>query len=486
MDKAVELFYHDKALSFLDMAVKVKVFKGGRGSGKTRCIPEDILDRAEALPKARIFLCSTTFSSIDDNIMPDIREVFKLHGLMEGEDYVVDKKPPEHFEKPYKRIEDPRNSIHLFNGFAIQKVSFGRNIKKYRGRSFDGGIIDEALNLDGWAVENILIPTLRGFDYWDENEYWKMLSVYSSHPRTPEGGWFLKYQKLAESYPELYGWVEATAFDNLAVVGETYIEDQRAILSYIDFNIEILNKGNTKDLPSLFYYQHDEHKHHYQKANLEDVDTNEPLAISIDFGGRYSCITVSQANGIEERIVYEFDTNNLSEEEKQSGKVKKVPDIINDFLEVFRGHACKEVELWGEKAGLDRQEMDERNLFEQIKDQIEEAGWIAEIMADYEHGAMHKTRWLFMNDCFEEQVEDYPIIRINAATCPNLIISLGLTQINDDFKKNKAAERNESFNQSHAPHLTDTLDYKLFGKYFYLLDDDFGGYSGLDGGIDSF
>jgi hypothetical protein len=487
MQKEIELYYNPKVLQFLDISGKVKVFKGGRGCGKTRSIPEDILDRAHELPRARIFLASTTFNSIDDNIMPDLREVFRLHGLVEDEDFVVDKHPPAWFERPYKEIEDPRNSIHLFNGFAIQKVSFGRNVKKYRGRSFDGGIIDEALNIDGADFDSILMPTLRGFDYWDDNPYWKMLSIYSSHPRTPEGSWFLRYEKLAELHPDLYGWVEATAFDNLPVLGEDYIEDQRASLSYIEFNIEIMNKGQVKDLPSLFYYQHNANRHHYRTEHMEDVQKELPLALSFDFGGRYSCLTVSQSIGNEERIVHEFDTNNLTPDEVKAGRVKKVPHIVEDFCRKFHNHPTRRIELWGDRTGLNRQEMDDRNLYEQIEEILIGHRWQVEIMAAYDHSALHKSRWSFMNTCFEESIEDYPVIRINSLTCPNLIMSLDMTQITDDFKKNKASERNSHFNQSHAPHFTDTLDYKIFNKYFYLLDDDFGYIpSGLDGGIDTF
>jgi len=154
-----DLYYNEKIITFLEMVKKVKVLKGGRGCGKTRSIPEDILDRAYNLPKARIFLCSITFDAIDNNVMPDLHEVFRLHGLQDGVHYVVDKKAPKHFEQPYKKLVDPKHSISLVNGFVIQKISLGRMAKRVRGRSFDGGIIDEALNLDGWEVRNILLTT---------------------------------------------------------------------------------------------------------------------------------------------------------------------------------------------------------------------------------------------------------------------------------------------------------------------------------------
>lgn len=482
----VKLYYNDKVLEFLNLIRKVKVLKAGRAAGKTRGIPEDILMRAEQLPRARIFLASTTFEAIEQNIMPDIHEVFKLHGLVQGEDYVADKAPPEWFVKPYKRVEDYRHSIHVFNGFAIQKVSFAKNVKKYRGRSFDGGIIDEALNFERWAVDNILLPTLRGLDMWDGNLMWKMLSIYSSHPRTAPGSWFLRYEELAKQYPQIYGWVEATAYDNIAVVGEEYIEEQKASLTFLDFNIEILNKGDVKDLPSLFYHKFSESRHCYRATGLEDVNFNMPLSISFDFGGRYSCLTVSQPHGMEERIVYEFDTNNISEEEQLAGKVKKVPQIVEDFINVFAGHRDKTVEIWGERMGLKEQEVESMTIYQTIIAMLVAAGWDTHLMVDYQASALHKSRWTFMNAVLSEDIEDYPTIRINLATCPNLVTSLETTRITEEFKKDKKDERNAEFNQSHAPHLTDTLDYKVFNKYFYLLDDEYSGYeSGIDGGIET-
>lgn len=482
----VELYYNPKVIEFLSLTRKVKVFKAGRAAGKTRGIPEDILMRAEQLPRARIFLASTTYEAISHNIMPDIHEVFQLHGLIPGEDYVVDKAPPEWFVKPYKVLDDSRNSIHLVNGFAIQKVSFAKNVKKYRGRSFDGGIIDEALNFDQWTVDNILLPCLRGLDMWDDNKLWKMLSIYSSHPRTTEGSWFLRYQELAQKFPELYAWIEATAYDNIAVVGEEYIEEQKTSLSFIDFNIEILNKGDVKDMPSLFYYAFKEKKHCYRGQAKEDINPYMPLALSFDFGGRYSCMTVVQNQGKEERVVYEFDTNMLTNAEQEASRVKKVPDLIRDFLKQFASHQCKEVEIWGERMGLKEQELEEMTIYETIMQLLSEAGWESHLMVTYQAGALHKSRWNFMNSVLTEEIEDYPILRINVLTCSNLVTSLERTKVKDDFKKDKSEERKADANQSHAPHLTDSLDYYLFNKYFYLLDDDYSSLpSGIEDGIES-
>ena len=191
MSKAdIELYYNEKLIEFLEFIGElpglVKVLMAGRGFGKTRGIGEDFLDRAHELPRARIFLTSYSFDAINDNIMPEFREVLELHGFKERYDYVVDRHPPLDFERPWKKVEDPRNSIHLFNGFCAQKISMGRIPKKNRGKSYDGGIIDEALNLKGHDVDNTLLQTIRGIEHWQKNPYWKMLSIYSSYPRDTE------------------------------------------------------------------------------------------------------------------------------------------------------------------------------------------------------------------------------------------------------------------------------------------------------------
>ena len=492
-EEIVELFYNQPIIDFLEQReVKVKAMKGSRGGGKTRAIGEDVYDRVVGLPRSRQFLSSLTFEAIDSNIMPDVHDVLRLHGLVDGIHYVEDQEPPPHFVLPYKKLINPARSISFFNGTCFQKISMGKSPKKNRGRSFDGGIIDEALNLDGWAVRNILLPTLRGINRWigtPGEKMHKMLSIYSSPARTPEGKWFMLYKKLAAVNPTDYYWGEVTAFDNLAVLGENYIEDQRAQLGYHDFHIEIMNEDNVKDKPTLFYYQHDETRHHYVAEKLEDVDGQLGLEMSFDFGGRYSCCTVSQEQGMVEKIVHEFDTNNLTEDERNAGKAKKVPDLVRDFCKVFRNHPTKRIDLWGDRTGLNPNELDESTLFDKIKGILEENGWEVRVRVTYADSALHKSRYSFLNDVFEESgAKDYPRLRINALTCPNLIVSLDTTRVTDEFKKDKKDERNAHFNQSYAPHLTDTLDYKMFNKYRFLLDDDYAssGYSGMDGGIDTF
>jgi len=429
-----------------------------------------------------------------DNILPDIKEVFKLHGLIDGKDFVIDKKPPDDFVRPYKELEDYGHSLSLFNGFCVQFLAVAREAKKWRGRSFDGGIIDEALLFTETIADRILLPTLRGLNRWrtkDDtgkevpNPYWRMLSIYSSHPDTPAGEWFLKYEKLADKHPSRYGWVEATAEDNKAVVGEDYVDRQREVMNYEDFQREIMNRGDVQINSTSYYHQLSQAQHAYETPERsDDVYTSLPLTLSLDFGGRFSCLTVGQTRDAAEYIVDEFDTNNITEAERQMGRTKKLGDIVQDFIEAYRHHGNRKISIYGDQNGLNKQVTDDRNLFEQVMDQLVVAGWDPQLMVEYGHNPLHKTRYLFMNTCLEERTEGYPAIRINRRRCPNTWISLQRCKVTDDFKKNKRVERLDTYNQSHAPHLSDTIDYRVFNRYFYMIDD-IGGAGITDSGIES-
>ena len=255
------------------------------------------------------------------------------------------------------------------------------------------------------------------------------------------------------------------------VVGKDYVDKQRAVLSHYDFNIEILNKGDTKDLPKLFYYKYKERLHNYRMLNMDDVDTTQPLDLCIDFGGHFSCMPVSQDIDNEVRFVYEFDTEKLTTEEKDKGVVKKLPQVINDFTTTFSNHQNKHVQVWGDRMGTKKMDpMDAMTWFEKVAMWLNAASWTCDIMVMDDHSAMHKSRWLFLNDIFAETTDHYPKIRINEITCPHMILSLNNTNITDDFKKDKRHEGKEGYPQEEEPHYTDAMDYKVFNKYLYLLN----------------
>lgn len=483
-----EIYYNDKQIEFLEAEAIVKTAVWGRGTGKTRIIPEDIYDRAVEMPRSRQFLAAFTYDQIYDNILPDLHEVFAEHGLIEDVHYVIDKKPPKHFAKPYKRLENPSRSLSLIDGTAFQFISLGRYPNLIRGRSFDGGILDEGLLIPQTTMSKIVLPTLRGINHWDSKMF-KMLSIYTSRPTDPAAMWIMNYKKLAKQLPKKYFFSEANAYDNIYILGEDYIPMMEQQMNYVDFQIEILNKDVT-DMPDNFYhaYHYEKHSYSYEfeldkrsrsdRLAISDYRTSEEIDLSFDFGGAYSCATASQSRNFTEHFIKEFDTNNLSEAEKEAGKVKKLDDIVLDFINHYADHNNKRVNIYGDRTGTHEQVRDKATLYDSIKELLEDAGWIVILHVSSDNNPRHKSKWFLINECFKQETKAYPSIKINANECPNLLIAIRGTKIKDDFKKDKKDERNKKFNQSHAPHLTDTLDYKIMRKYAYLLED--GGGSSLE------
>ena len=195
-------------------------------------------------------------------------------------------------------------------------------------------------------------------------------------------------------------------------------------------------------------------------------------------------MTVSQQHGDTENFINEFDTNNLTDTEKKAGKVKKLPHIVADFCSYYKHHKHKHVLIWGDRTGNNEAVMDLLTYYEQIQSMLDEFGWTSTMMIDRSNDGFHQSRWYLLNLFFAESSDETPRIRINANRCPNLITSLSTTRTKDDFKKDKKDERNQRFNQSHAPHLSDTFDNKLFKKYAHLLSDSFSTTSSLGSTLD--
>jgi hypothetical protein len=70
-----------------------------------------------------------------------------------------------------------------------------------------------------------------------------------------------------------------------------------------------------------------------------------------------------------------------------------------------------------------------------------------------------------MNEVFAETNPLLPILRFNDENCKDAIISMQVTGVRDDYKKDKSKESDRAFPQEHAPHFTDTCDYYIMQKH---------------------
>ncbi len=454
------------------------MFLGGRGSGKTTTESFEQYDCMQQMPRSRGFLASSTYGQLLTSTLPAVEAKWAEFGLIEGTDYVVGTKPPADFTKS---LDEPRRYEHVIsfaNGRRIQLMSMDRPDTQ-RGGSYTDGAVDEAALVSHDHIAKVLIPSLRGFIKEFRSHKRGQLRCYTSIPWKPSGYWTLGYEEKAEKQPSAYAFIEASAMDNVHILGEDYIERLRSELPYLEFLVEVMNQ-RVRQTPDAFYHKFDADKHTYtgrylynegprgiEVQALQDnyYRPDDALDISFDFSGYFNCATVWQSarvatpkgKRITEYCLYQFYVK--SEE-------GKVIELIDKICEHYKKHETKAVRLYGEPRGHDPRPDTPKTLFQQIAERFRQKGWVVEIRVKPTQVKAHRERCMYMNEVLEENNPTLPIVRFNDLACKDVIIALQVTGTSEDYQKDKRAERNRSFPQEQAPHFTDTVDYFIMQKYF--------------------
>lgn len=456
------------------------MFLGGRGSGKTTTESFEQYDCMVQMPRSRGFLASSTYGQLLTSTLPAVEAKWAEFGLIEGEDYVIGKKPPAEF---IKSLDEPRkyeNVISFANGRRIQLMSMDRPDTQ-RGGSYTDGAVDEAALVDHDHVAKVLIPSLRGFIREFRSYRRGQIRLYTSIPWKPSGYWTLEYEEKAKKQPLLYNFTEGNAMDNVHILGEDYIERLRSELPYLEFLIEVMNERIRK-IPDAFYHNFDADKHTYTGRYLygeggrgievvalkdEHYREDDAIDLSFDFSGYFNCATAWQSNlrvvdnsrRITEHCLHQFSVKS------QEGKTNELVDkICTHYLK----HKTKAVRLYGEPRGHDPRPDNPKTLFQQIADRFRANGWIVEIRVRNGQVKPHHERCIYMNDVLEENNPLLPMLRFNDLACKDVIIAMQVTATTNGYQKDKKSEKDRAFPQEQAPHFTDTVDYFLMQKYGHL------------------
>ena len=447
----------------------------GRGVGKSATIGIRNRLQMSNIARAKIFFASTTYNQILTKTLPSIEQMWNQFGLREyispaePGHYVIGKKPPREFMNPYSPPRKYMNVISFFNGFTIELLSMDRP-DLARGGSYDGGEIDEAALIKQEFLTKVLLPSVRGNRHRFRHYMHQQVAMYTSMPWKQSGQYILDYEQKAKAYPDEYFYREATALENIEILGQKGIDRLRREMSPLEFEVEVMNKRITR-VEDGFYHAFDEEKHTYTPGykyaegergifteSRKDYNNEHLLELSFDFSGWFNGVLVIQTNGKTEQVIDSFYTK----------EERKIAELVDDFCDAYMDHKFKMVRVWGEPRGWDKNPTGPA-IYAQIQQQLTARGWQVDIRARAERTAEHVLRHHFMNEVLKEQMQNLPVIRINDESCKDLIIAIHLTEITPDFKKNKKKERDRTFPQEHAPHFTDMLDYYIYGKYSHFM-----------------
>ena len=170
----------------------------GRGTGKTT----DILanrakDIAYEMPGCFVAITSDTYMNAMKNVVPSIIEGWERSGWVEDIHFVVGKRPPKHFKKPYKPVYNWKHTLTVLTGTHFKIVSQDRP-STGAGDSYQH-IIGDEVKFQSEKKLNKLTPALRGGDYvkFSKSPYYRGRTFTTNMPNTNhrEHDWILRMKK---------------------------------------------------------------------------------------------------------------------------------------------------------------------------------------------------------------------------------------------------------------------------------------------------
>lgn len=354
-----------------------------RAAGKTNAIGDRVEHLSETMPRSQILLFSDTFKRLEERIVPNILGYFQNEiGLIENEDFVVFKKPPDHFDKPITPLKVYDHVITFSSGLALclasQAVPGSANA--YNAQAM---IVDEAKYCKEQIINTEALPALRGaFDYFGhlpeyrshwyftdkfgENIGWLLAKKRLSDPKKIKAvitlalecirlaekiksrsstGTHYRYlhelqpleELLQKARKELVFYSDAAPYENLQNLGEKYFRDLKRDLTPYEYSISVENKDPDKAehsfYPALSGVQHYHNIEH-------DVDKSAPLIIALDYNWRITPMVVAQFSKMPDQAYTTLNIVAAIHTLHPSGGIELT---VNAFTEYFREHPNKHV-----------------------------------------------------------------------------------------------------------------------------------------------
>lgn len=446
---------------------------GGRGSGKTNLIGKLCFQLATMLPQCCFYFASLSYKQIENNCLPEIKTSLAQFGLYDGIHYTYGKRPPKNFKKPFSEIEDFERVLIFWTGFYFEMLSNERNKTLDRGKSFDGGVVDELAFIEQDWYESTLSPTVRPnqFRKYMKCPLYGLRAEFTSAPPTLTGQWVFKFEKESNENPSNYLYIESTPRDN-PTLPKDYIDNLEKSLSPSRMNIEVWNKKLIKPENS-FYPAYDEKMHFISTSGYKEnskgiftkgdtaYDENTPLYISFDFNASLMSMIVAQHIG---NTIYIIDSLYV--------KYDTIDKLIQLFNDKYANHINRYVDVYGDRTGYKVDDGGDINYYELIETLLKKQ-WTPTIKA-IDGNIEHKYKFLVINNALSETSKNIPNIRI-ANTCTDLNISIINSSMKSDYQKDKAIETKMKDGYllvpaEHATHLSDAFDYliyPLFSEWLY-------------------
>ncbi|MGN6293754.1 MAG: hypothetical protein ACTHMV_13505 [Chitinophagaceae bacterium] len=309
-----------------------------RASGKTSGgIGPRIVRLSEVMPRSQIGLVTDSFERIDKVLLPGLEAYWNEElGLIPDVDYVVHKKPPDHWPKPFFIPKKWDRVTSFSSGFILCEISL--NVSgSGNGFNLQAVIGDEVKYWDEKKFNSEVKPAIRGgrkkFGHLPEfQSQWffsdkfpskgaditwvlrkkdtidqqKVDIVYTlqmeifrlqqeskdlSRDRRYEADKKIRHIEsiLLELRKDLVYYCDALPYENIEILGEKYYRDQKRDLPTYEYEVAIENKDPDRAIKP--FYPDFSEDHFYNTREI--YDPNLPLIIALDY--QYSITPIGAA-----------------------------------------------------------------------------------------------------------------------------------------------------------------------------------------------
>lgn len=522
-----EIHYNIPQLLYAIVQAQVSVLIWGRATGKSEG-PGALftINNIHAMPRSNGLLMGTSYEQILTRTLPPLIAGWERLGYRENEHFWVKKFAPDKLKinKAYRHPLTADHYIQWYNGSGIYLVSQDRpgTINGVRSQWL---LADEAKLLNKKKFDSEAIPTMAG-----HAELFGHLSNYlsklfmSDMPTQPSQNWLIDYEKqmdratieliikaqakIVELRAELQGipaiekgrkirqinqlnndinelrkgtvyFSEASAFDNIHVIGIDAIREFKRELSDWDFRTSIMNERNVR-IENCFYAQLDPEKHGYYASNYSyidslpisyknpskkdcrwdaDVSADVPLEIACDYNNAINAIVTGQETGNQFKLL--------------SSLYVKHPLLLNDCVEVWHNYykyhqsKNKDIVYWYDSTAKKRSSRSDITDSDEWTMELTKRGWNVTRMDIGQLGS-HKSRYLFFGRLFQmdERLPEFKYNRENCRAWERSCMLAGVIRRGDDIEKDKRSERPDSgVPAEDSTHISEAADVLLYGKY---------------------
>lgn len=481
----------------------------GRATGKTTGVlgPKS-LDLVMKMPRGKGGFIGKDYEQIYDRTLPEIVSVWEQLGYYQDKHWRIGK-PLDWWDKPIIPPLKWDHVISWYNGVAIHLLSLAVKgagnglslqwlmgdegkfwkqaalkeiLKALRGLPMEFGHLAEYLGYwfatDKWTddVADIqwildkkkqMDPQLVEVIYSLQLQINEMRAGYADLPEHEQDAVDSQVARIEKILTPLrkkcVHFVEASAEQNLVVLGKQYLPSQQADLSEEEFNVAILNKDPKKSRSS-FYPALNEQVHYYEADN--DVAPTLPLVIAGDYQASISPICVAQYANL--------PSSSIPSLNMVRGPFTLHPQGLEEacllFVETFKQHMDKIVYYVHDHTAIGRNPFG-KTYAELVMETIGGQGWA--IIPIYtgkspDHGIKYERIKQFHANT---DPNVYPLIRYNRRHNEACIISMERARAIQTGKETRKDKRHEDtfkypeYPQQYATHFSDANDQLLWATH---------------------